>query len=169
MTFNYVTHYISQEQAAWLSNQLRRAIVDIEHYSSERSRFKPAEYLGEKPAPTQVWKSVEEAANACLKAHDPVACLRRIVDENLKVSEPGFCAELIDWVFAELPTPTDQKPAPAPLTEQQQRLVNTYLDWVNNFLTVEAFAEHYGLEVAAARIVIETGRNLYNSNLKSLQ
>lgn len=108
VTFNYVTLYISQEQAAWLSNQLNGVVVDIECHSFERSRFKPAEY-------------------------------------------PGY------------------KPASAPLTEQQQRLVNTYLDWVNNFLTVEAFAEHYGLEVAAARTVIETGRNLHNSNLKSLQ
>lgn len=107
LSFDYVTLYISQEQAAWLSNQLRRAIVDIEHYSFEHSRFKPAEYQGL------------------------------------------------------IPVRLD--------TEQQQRLVNTYLDWVNNFLTVEAFAEHYGLEVAAARIVIETGRNLHNSNLKSLQ
>ena len=167
VTLDFVTHYISQEQAAWLSNQLRRAIVDIEHYSSERSRFKPAEYLGYTPTSARVWKSVEEAANACLKAHDPVACLRRIVDENLTASEPGFCAELIDWVFAELPAPTGHRPAP--LTEQKQRLINIYLDWVNNFLTVEAFAEHYGLQVAAARTVIETGRNLHNSNLKSLQ
>ncbi len=35
-----------------------------------------------------------------------------------------------------------------------------YLDWVNNFLTVERFAEYYGLSVEEASKVIDEGRIL---------
>ena len=36
-----------------------------------------------------------------------------------------------------------------------------YLDWVNNFLTVERFAEHYGLDDDTASAVIDEGRALH--------
>lgn len=38
------------------------------------------------------------------------------------------------------------------------KFVSMYLDWVNNFLTVEKFAAHYGISVAVATQVIEAGR-----------
>jgi len=52
-----------------------------------------------------------------------------------------------------------------------------YLDWVNNFLTVERFAEYYGITTSYAEYVIDLGRkhnelaalriktaHLYNTN-----
>lgn len=35
-----------------------------------------------------------------------------------------------------------------------------YLDWFNNFLTVQAFASHHGLCTSFALIIIERGRQL---------
>ena len=40
----------------------------------------------------------------------------------------------------------------------QQQIETMYLDWVNNFLTVNAFAEHYGISVRIATAIIEEGR-----------
>lgn len=37
-----------------------------------------------------------------------------------------------------------------------------YLDYVNNFLTVEKFAEHYQIPVEKAKIIINTGKNINN-------
>lgn len=33
-----------------------------------------------------------------------------------------------------------------------------YLDWVNNFLTIERFAEYYGIRLGTARMIIRVGR-----------
>ena len=33
-----------------------------------------------------------------------------------------------------------------------------YLDWINNFLTVDCFAEHYQISAEDAQKVIDTGR-----------
>lgn len=38
------------------------------------------------------------------------------------------------------------------------KFVSMYLDWLNNFLSVEAFAAHYGISVAVATQIIEAGR-----------
>lgn len=35
-----------------------------------------------------------------------------------------------------------------------------YLDWVNNFLTVEAFAEHYGITIESAEKIIKDGKEV---------
>ena len=35
-----------------------------------------------------------------------------------------------------------------------------YLDWVNNFLTIEKFAEYYGITYLEAVTLINTQRNL---------
>jgi hypothetical protein len=37
-----------------------------------------------------------------------------------------------------------------------------YLDWVNNFLTVERFAEYYGLDTNEAEKQILIGRKIHN-------
>jgi hypothetical protein len=37
-----------------------------------------------------------------------------------------------------------------------------YLDWVNNFLTVKALADHYDITKKEAEILIEAGRKLNN-------
>ena len=36
-----------------------------------------------------------------------------------------------------------------------------YLDWVNDFLTIEGYAEYYGLELAKAKSRISTGRKIH--------
>jgi hypothetical protein len=38
------------------------------------------------------------------------------------------------------------------------QFVAMYLDWINNFTTVDCFAEHYQISVADAQKVIDTGR-----------
>jgi len=41
-----------------------------------------------------------------------------------------------------------------------------YLDWFNNFLTVDRFAEHYGMTPDAASELIESGRRAHESMVK---
>jgi len=36
-----------------------------------------------------------------------------------------------------------------------------FLDWFNNFLTIERFAEYYGYSIQQARRVIAKGRTLH--------
>ncbi len=38
-----------------------------------------------------------------------------------------------------------------------------YLDWVNNFLSVQAFADHHHLSLSLAHTVINEGRTLNHS------
>jgi len=45
------------------------------------------------------------------------------------------------------------------------RTAELYRDYLNNFLTVEVFAEHYGLTVWQAYKVIEIGRFIHNQGL----
>ena len=40
-------------------------------------------------------------------------------------------------------------------------LTELYLDYINNFLSMAAFAEHYNLTGREAEIVIEAGRELH--------
>ena len=40
------------------------------------------------------------------------------------------------------------------------KFTKMYLDWVNNFLTVECFAEHYAISVNDAKIIIDLGRKI---------
>ncbi len=42
-----------------------------------------------------------------------------------------------------------------------EALRRLYLDYVNDYLTVEVFAEHHGLSVPDASLVIEAGRRLH--------
>jgi len=43
-------------------------------------------------------------------------------------------------------------------TQMNTQLREFYLDWVNNYLTVETMAEHHGLDVQHARTLINMGR-----------
>lgn len=38
-----------------------------------------------------------------------------------------------------------------------------YIDWVNNFLTVERFAQYYGISEELAQMVIDHGRDQYRN------
>ena len=42
-----------------------------------------------------------------------------------------------------------------------RQLREFYLDWVNNYLTVETMAEHHDLDVRHARILIDIGRDAH--------
>lgn len=48
----------------------------------------------------------------------------------------------------------------------KQELINLYLDWFNNFLTVERFAEYYQMPIFMALIVIRSGKLLYEKDIK---
>ena len=45
----------------------------------------------------------------------------------------------------------------------REQLINVYLDWVNNFLTIGGFAEYYGLTDNQADTLINLAREVYNS------
>jgi hypothetical protein len=42
-------------------------------------------------------------------------------------------------------------------------LISAYLDYVNNYLTVEKYAEHNGLTTEQGTILINLAREVYNS------
>lgn len=47
------------------------------------------------------------------------------------------------------------------------RIQELYLDYVNNFLTVERFAEYYNLSERKAFKVIELGRQVHERRVKN--
>lgn len=48
-------------------------------------------------------------------------------------------------------------------TIHRQLLIDTYLDWRNNYLTVARFAEDIGLSEEQAKRLIELARDVFNS------
>lgn len=46
--------------------------------------------------------------------------------------------------------------------EDRDKIVELYLDWVNNFLTVEKFADYYMITVKRANKIINQGRKIAN-------
>ena len=49
-----------------------------------------------------------------------------------------------------------------------KQLQEFYLDWVNNYLTVDKMAEHHELTVADARLLIELGRSYHEEGLNNV-
>ena len=49
------------------------------------------------------------------------------------------------------------------------KLRGLFLDWFNNFLSVERFAEYYQLGIEDAKRVIELGRTLHEKNVAYLK
>jgi hypothetical protein len=47
-------------------------------------------------------------------------------------------------------------------------LLNAYLDYVNNFLSAERFAEHYGISLEMARLIISEMKE-YNESLSEIK
>jgi hypothetical protein len=47
----------------------------------------------------------------------------------------------------------------------KKKLIAFYLDWTNNWLTISAFAEHYGLSEFHAQQLIEIGRQLHEEQV----
>lgn len=46
------------------------------------------------------------------------------------------------------------------LTNEQKSIVSIYLDYVNNYMSIEKFANDYGINEILARYIIDAGRNL---------
>lgn len=46
----------------------------------------------------------------------------------------------------------------------REKLFNDYLDYVNNYLTIELFAEHRGLFIQEAEILIELAKSCFENN-----
>lgn len=45
----------------------------------------------------------------------------------------------------------------------RQKLIETYLDFFNNYLTISLFAEHRGLSEEQGKQLIELAKSVYNS------
>lgn len=43
--------------------------------------------------------------------------------------------------------------------------IELFLDYLNNFLTVERFAEHYGCTISQGNTIINIGRMQHNKNV----
>ena len=77
----------------------------------------------------------------------------------------GETKELLKRLYEEATTPfketTDQ--------EEVKKLINMFLDWKNNFLTIGRFAEYYNLTIDKANEVINKGRELNDRRPKEDQ
>jgi len=49
-----------------------------------------------------------------------------------------------------------------------KQLREFYLDWVNNYLTVETMAEHHGLDVDDAKALINMGRYMHHRHVEMM-
>jgi len=45
----------------------------------------------------------------------------------------------------------------------KKQLIELYLDWVDNFVSLEGFASHYELTTEEANILIDLGRKFNNA------
>lgn len=54
-------------------------------------------------------------------------------------------------------------------TSIKTSLIETYLDYVNNYLTIDKFAEHNNLTVMEAIRILAVARDVHEDNVKSLQ
>jgi len=58
------------------------------------------------------------------------------------------------------------------MKQANEYLRNLYLDYVNNYLTVDRFSEHNGLDIDQADVLLDIGKALhedYVSDLKSIE
>jgi len=46
----------------------------------------------------------------------------------------------------------------------REQLKAFYIDWFNNFLTMERFAEYYNLSVIQAKALVDFGREIYKED-----
>jgi hypothetical protein len=57
----------------------------------------------------------------------------------------------------------NQKQFNASFKKVHDRIILMYLDYFNNFLTVDSFAEHYNIDRNKALNIIARGRELFNN------
>lgn len=48
----------------------------------------------------------------------------------------------------------------------KQQLIDFYIDWVNNFVSISSMADHYGLSDPQVRKLIDIGRELNDEAVK---
>lgn len=48
----------------------------------------------------------------------------------------------------------------------QKHMIELYLDYLNNFLTIDKFAEHYNLNSIHAMMLLNIGEELHEENAK---
>lgn len=48
----------------------------------------------------------------------------------------------------------------------RENLIEVYIDWCNNFVTIPAFADYYGLSEEESKQVIELGKKIYERRIK---
>lgn len=68
----------------------------------------------------------------------------------------GKTKEVLIKLYEEAKTPFKESPD----QEEVKNLINMFLDWKNNFLTVSRFAEYYNLTIEKANFLIDKGREL---------
>jgi hypothetical protein len=49
----------------------------------------------------------------------------------------------------------------------KQKLIEIYLDWVNNFLTVARFSEYYGFTEDESKVLIELGKKYHEIQVET--
>ena len=47
--------------------------------------------------------------------------------------------------------------------ENIEYLISFYLDWINNWLTPKAMADHYGISAVECLVLINAGRALFDA------
>lgn len=45
----------------------------------------------------------------------------------------------------------------------RETLIKIYLDWFNNYVSIETFAEHNGLYIGQAKDLLRLAKNVYHS------
>jgi hypothetical protein len=88
--------------------------------------------------------------------------------QKLRKAEPGAGVSLSDRVCIVKAAAASIALRDYPLSGRETRLRDLFLDWFNNYLTVEKFAEHTGLSVADARERIEKGRIIHENNVERI-
>lgn len=68
----------------------------------------------------------------------------------------GQTKEVLNKLLEESKNPLKE----APEKQEEEKLINMFLDWKNNFLTIGKFAEYYNLTIEKANFVIDKGREL---------
>ena len=95
-------------------------------------------------------------------------CIPLRILQKLKEAEPGAGVSLSDRVCIVKAAASAIALRDYPLSGRETRLRDLFLDWFNNYLTVETFAEHIGLSVADARERIEQGRIIHENNVERI-
>ena len=69
----------------------------------------------------------------------------------MKTIPSGLCWRYVVWKLREFDMIS------------RKQLIDDYLDFVNNYLSVSLFAEHRGLTEGQARLLLDLGKMVFNS------